>query len=185
LREYVLQQCSKQDVKKSGKGFSHYFENGTIREDVIEERDEKFKKQFETWIKCNWNLDNSCFYEFHDEELEDFYKPLIDAYHTKFGEIKHSQLRVYVKPPMTALGLHADTYSAFCRKNQCEVDNVFRSLTFVEDWQWGHYTLIGNNVCHQYKAGDSYQVKPNVFHCSGNMGMNPQITMNITGILQK
>ena len=183
LKEYVLQKCSKQEVKKSGKGFSHYFENGQVKNKIIEARDEKFKKQFDTWIKSNWTLDNSCYYEFHDEELGDFYKPLLDAYEQKFGHIKHKQLRVFVKEPMTSLGLHADTYGTFCRKHNCEIDDVFRAMTFVEDWQWGHYTLVGNEVCHQYRAGDSFKIKPNVFHCAGNMGFNPQITMNITGVL--
>ena len=183
LKEYVLELCNKQNPKTSGKGFSHYFENGKIKNDLINSRDQKFQKLFDMWMKSNWNLDNSCYYEFHDEELGDFYKPLINAYQEKFGYIKHKQLRVFVKSPMTALGLHADTYGTFCRKHNCNVNEVFRTMTFVEDWQWGHYTLIGNKVCHQYKAGDSFQIKPNIFHCSGNIGFNPQITMNITGIL--
>ena len=54
-------------------------------------------------------------------------------------------------------------------------------VTFIDDWEWGHYTLVGNEVLHQYQAGQTYQIKPNIFHCSGNMGFNPQITMNITG----
>ena len=110
-------------------------------------------------------------------------QPLMEAYQNKFGEIAQSQLRIYVKPPMTALGLHADTFGSYQRQHTKE-QSVFRALTFVEDWEWGHYTLIGNEVCHQYKAGDTVQVKPNVFHCVGNMGFNPQITMNITGVRQ-
>ena len=181
LKEYVLEQCSKQEVKKSGKGFSHYFENGQVRKEIIDGRDEKFKKQFAVWLKSNWTLDNSCFYEFHDEELGDFCKPLLDAYEQKFGHIKNKQLRIFVKPPMTSLGLHADTFGTYKRKYNVKENAVFRVMTFVEDWEWGHYTLMGNEVCHQYRAGDSVRINPNVWHCSGNMGFNPQITMNITG----
>lgn len=182
MTDHVIKMCESQDPKTSGKGFGHYFYNGEIDKKLVASRDRKFQKLFEVWQKSNWTMDNSCYYEFHDQELGDFYQPLIDAYQEKFGEIRHKQLRVFVKPPMTALGLHADTYGTYCRQFECEPEQVFRALTFVEDWQWGHYTLIGNTVCHQYTAGDSFHIKPNVFHCSGNIGFNPQITMNITGI---
>jgi len=184
LTDHILKMCETQDPKSSGKGFSHYFDDGKIKQDLIDSRDDKFRKLFEVWLNSNWTLDNSCFYEFHDKELGDFYQPLVDAYQEKFGQINHKQIRVFVKPPMSALGLHADTYGTFCREHNCEVESVFRALSFVQDWQWGHYTLVGNDVCHQYRAGDTVQIKPNVFHCVGNLGFNPQITMNITGVLE-
>lgn len=182
LSDHVLRLCENQDPKTSGKGFSHYIRDNAIRHEVIDDRDDKFKKLFDTWIKSNWTLDNSCFYEFHDNELGDFHGPLLQAYEDAFGKIKNTQLRVFVKQPMTALGLHADTFGTYRRKYDVQEDKVFRAMTFVDDWEWGHYTLIGNEVVHQYQAGDTVQIKPNVFHCSGNMGFNPQITMNITGV---
>jgi hypothetical protein len=184
LSEHVMKLCESQNPKTNGKGFGYYFENGNIKQSLIDSRDEKFRKLFNTWIKSNWTLENSCFYEFHDEELGDFYQPLINAYQEKFGYIKHKQLRVFIKPPMTAIGLHADTYGTFCRKHGCDINEVFRALTLVGDWQWGHYVLVGNEVCHQYREGDSVKINPNVFHCVGNIGFNPLITMNITGVLE-
>ena len=181
LTNFVLEMCEKQDPKTSGRGWSTYYQNEKLNHDKIKNRDIRFKKLFDTWIKSNWTMENSCFYEFHDEELGDFYQPLMEAYKNKFGEISQSQLRLYVKPPMTALGLHADTFGSYQKQHITE-QSVFRALTFIEDWEWGHYTLIGNEVCHQYKAGDTVQIKPNVLHCVGNMGFNPQITMNITGV---
>ena len=183
LASFVKEMCKGQDPKTSGKGWSAYYKDGKINHQKINGRDTKFKKLFETWLKSNWTLDNSCFYEFQDKELGDFYRPLLEAYQNKFGEISSSQLRVYVKPPMTALGLHADTFGSYQRQH-VKQESVFRALTFVEDWEWGHYTMIGNEVCHQYNAGDTVQIKPNVLHCVGNMGFNPQITMNITGVRQ-
>ena len=182
LEDYLIKQCKTQDPKTSGKGFSRYFDQGKIKQSEIDSRDEQFKKLFATWIASNWTLDNSCYYEFHDEELGDFYKPLLEAYQNKFGELKSHQLRANVRPPMTALGLHSDTFGAYRKKYDFKQSQVFRALTFISNWEWGHYTLIGNTVCHQYKAGSSVQIKPNVPHCTGNIGFNPQITMNITGI---
>ena len=66
LIEHVFELCKKQNPKTSGKGFSHYFENNTVKQNVINSRDNKFKKLFDTWLKANWTKDNSCFYEFHD-----------------------------------------------------------------------------------------------------------------------
>jgi hypothetical protein len=185
LTEHVFKLCETQDIKTSGKGWSHYFEDGKVKQSVIESRDEDFKKLFEVWQKANWTLENSCYYEFHNEELGDFYQPLLQAYENKFGKINLHQLRIFVKPPMTALGLHADTYGSFSRKHNVQPSKIFRSFTLVEDWEWGHYNLIGNNVLHQYEAGESYRINPNVFHLSGNLGFNPLITMNITGVLDE
>ena len=182
LVEHVFKLCETQDIQNSGRGWSHYFKNGEIQQSIIDSRDEGFKKLFEVWQNSNWNMDNSCYYEFHDEELGDFYKPLLDSYQTSFGTIDKHQLRVFVKPPMSALGLHADTYGSFSRKHNIDPSIIFRAFTVVEDWEWGHYTLIGNHVLHQYKSGESYRIKPNVFHLSGNFGFNPLITMNITGV---
>ena len=182
LVDYVFTLCETQDPKNSGKGFSYYFDKDEVKYHIINKRDAKFKKLFDTWMSCNWTKENSCFYEFHDHELGDFLKPLLDAYQNKLGDIKNPQIRVFVKPPMTALGLHADTFGTYTRKYKVKEQQVFRAFTLVEDWQWGHYSLIGNKVLHQYQAGQSYQIKPNVFHCVGNIGFNPQITMNITGV---
>jgi hypothetical protein len=182
ITEHVVKLCETQDPKNNGRGWAYYFENGKVKEDIVADRPESFQKMFEVWRKTGWTKDNSCFYEFQDEEMGDFYKVIVDAYQEKFGEMKHKQLRVFLKPPMTALGLHCDTYNSYSRKHNAEISKIFRVLTTVEDWQWGHYNLIGNNVVHQHRAGDCYQIKPNVFHLSGNLGFNPMITMNITGI---
>lgn len=181
LKRRVLGLCNSQDPKKSGRGWSHYFEHDKVREDIIKSRPQSFQKMFAVWQDCGWTKDNSCFYEFQDEELGDLYMPIIDVYEQKFGRLQNKQLRVFVKPPMTALGLHCDTYNSYSRKYNVEQSKIFRVFTLVEDWEWGHYNLVGNNVIHQHRMGECYQIKPNVFHLSGNLGFNPMITMNLTG----
>jgi len=180
--DFVLGLCEKQNPKNNGRGWSYYFKNGRVRHDVISKRPESFQKMFDTWLKTGWNHDNSCFYEFHDNELGEYYPVIMEAYEKMFGKLKNKQLRVFVKPPMTALGLHCDTYNSYARKHGVEQKQIFRAFTVMEDWQWGHYNLIGNEVLHQYRAGECYQINPNIFHLSGNMGFNPMITMNLTGV---
>ena len=185
LANDVIEMCKNHDLQDPNKGWSYYFKDGKLRQDVIDNKPESFKKMFQAWQDSNWTLENSCFYELHDEELLDWYPRICDAYQNKYGEHKNIQIRVFVKPPMTALGLHCDTYASYSRKYNVEVDDIFRAFTLVENWQWGHYVLLGNQVIHQYTAGDSYQIKPNVFHCVANIGFNPQITMNFTGIKER
>ncbi len=182
LSSHFIEKCSSQDRKANGKGWDYYFENGNLRQDIIESKSEGFQELFQVWLDTGWTHENSCYFEFWDEDLEDFYQPLLDAYFEFVGELKHTQIRLFIKPPMTTLGLHADTYNSYCRKHSINTDQVFRVQTFVEDWEWGHYNLIGNHVCHQYNAGQSQQIKQNVFHLSGNFGFNPMCTMNITGV---
>lgn len=182
IAEHVIDLCKTQDPKNNGRGWDYYFKDGKVREEVIADRPEGFQKMFEVWQKTGWTKDNSCFYEFQDQEMGDYYKVIVDAYQEKYGELRNTQLRVFLKPPMTALGLHCDTYNSYSRKHNADPSSIFRVFTLVEDWQWGHYNLIGNDIIHQHKAGDCYLIKPNVFHLSGNLGFNPMITMNITGI---
>ena len=182
LSNDIIDICKNHNPQDPEKGWSYYFDDGKVKQDVINSRPKSFQKMFEVWQDCNWTLENSCFYELHDEELLDWYPRIMDAYQNKYGEHKHVQIRVFVKPPMTALGLHCDTYNSYSRKYNVDVKDIFRAFTLVEDWQWGHYVLLGNQVIHQYTAGDSYQIKPNVLHCVANNGFDPQITMNFTGV---
>lgn len=183
LADFAFEQCKYQNRIDNKKGFRTYYnDDHSFDYDALTLKSDAAKEMIQTWIDSGWTLENSCYYEFHDEELGDFYKPLLNAYFEKWGELKNPMLRLFVKPPMTALGLHCDTYNTFTKKYNCSTDNVIRIHTFIEDWQWGHYTLIGNHVCHQYTAGQSQRISENIFHCSGNIGFNPLITMNITGI---
>ena len=50
---------------------------------------------------------------------------------------------------------------------------------------WGHYFCVGNNVVHQWKAGDIITWEPHIHHCGSNAGMTPKITLNITGLVEK
>ena len=181
----IYQMCDAQgDPRKNNRGFSYYLnENLDIDFEKFEDRDERFKRLMNLWIDSGWTADNSCFWEFHDEELGEFYEPLLKEYSSIYPDVQHSQIRVIVKPPMTALGLHADTYGTFTRKYNVPKEQVFRVLTFAQDWDWGHYFLMGNHVCHQYSAGDSYKVNPNVWHLSANNGVNPKVTVTYTGII--
>ena len=55
-------------------------------------------------------------------------------------------------------------------------------LIFLEDWNWGHFIQVGNNVLSNWKAGDIYTYKYGMYHLSCNVGLEPKYTMQITGM---
>ena len=181
----VLELCNEQgDPRRNQRGFSYYLDDDlNIDPSKFQDRDKKFQRLMSLWKESGWTADNSCFWEFHDEEIGEFYQPLLSKYRELYPNVKNAQIRVVVKPPMTALGLHADTYGTFTRKYNVDKDQVFRVVTFAQDWDWGHYFLMGNHVCHQYTAGTSYRVQPNVWHLTANNGINPKVTITYTGII--
>jgi hypothetical protein len=184
LCEQAIKLCTRQgDPKHNNRGFSYYLnDNLEIDPETFKDRDVKFKKLMSLWQRTRCNADNSCYWEFHDDEIGDLYSPLLETYKKLYPFVDKCQIRVVVKPPMSALTMHADTYGTYSRKYSVSKDQVFRVLTFCEDWQWGHYFLLGNHVCHQYRAGDSFRVKPDVWHMTANMGVNPKISMTFTGV---
>ena len=56
-----------------------------------------------------------------------------------------------------------------------------RYSLFLEDWTWGHYFAAGNNIIHQWKQGDIIELPNQMHHVTCNAGMEPKLTMTITG----
>jgi len=52
----------------------------------------------------------------------------------------------------------------------------------LEDWQWGHFMQIGNNVITHWKAGDTYTWNYGMYHLAANVGITPRISAQITGM---
>ena len=54
-------------------------------------------------------------------------------------------------------------------------------LVQLNDWNWGHYVAVGNDVIHQYKMGDIHCWPEGIYHCTGNAGLWPRYCLTITG----
>ena len=184
---FVIDLCSHQDPITSRRGWSAYLDNDfkNVDPDTYKDKDDTFLSLMNTWQQSNCNKYNSCYYEFYDNELQEFEQIIKNSFTDLVGDIKDCFIRVSVKPPMTGLILHADTYNSYSRKHNVDTDNIVRYITTIEPWEWGHYLLIGNECIHQWKSGETYQIKPNVFHCTGNFGFNPKILLTITGHKRK
>ena len=56
-----------------------------------------------------------------------------------------------------------------------------RVLLFVDDWHWGHFLQVGNQVVSNWKKGDIYSWKSDRYHLATNSGITKRYTIAITG----
>ena len=93
------------------------------------------------------------------------------------------QIMFLEQPPGKCIPWHRDSYNNY-RRNFAKVDDdteVIRYLVQLNDWNWGHYVLVGNDVIHQYKIGDIHCWPEGIYHATGNVGYWPRYCLTITG----
>lgn len=93
------------------------------------------------------------------------------------------QIMFLEQPPGKCIPWHRDSYNNY-RRNFAKVADdveVIRYLVQLNDWQWGHYVLVGNDVIHQYKIGDIHCWPEGIYHATGNVGYWPRYCLTITG----
>lgn len=59
-----------------------------------------------------------------------------------------------------------------------------RYLIFLQDWKIGHFVQLENQVVTDWKAGDCWFFCNNTFHLGTNAGLEPFISMQISGFQQ-
>ena len=80
--------------------------------------------------------------------------------------------------------LHFDTYHTVVDRANLSEDDRFkvkRYLMFLEDWDWGHFVQVGNNVLTNWKAGQIYTWNYGMYHLTANAGKSTKWTCQITG----
>lgn len=95
------------------------------------------------------------------------------------------QIMFLKQPPGKAIPWHRDSYNNY-RRNFAKVSDdteVIRYLVQLNDWNWGHYVLIGNTVLHQYRLGDIHCWPEGIYHATGNVGYWPRYCLTITGMV--
>ena len=94
-------------------------------------------------------------------------------------------------PPGRFLPWHFDTYHRLRQtpltlgeiKDLKKKNNIRRYIVFLEDWHWGHFLQIGNDVVANWHAGDMYTWDPFRFHLAVNAGIKYRYTLTITGLI--
>jgi len=117
------------------------------------------------------------YYEVGTPELNKICQPIL-----KQIPLLNPEVRLFIQTPGQAIPLHVDAYESYSLRSEISYDKIVRHVVFIEDWDWGHYLLIGNDSIHQWQAGDSYRIDRGVWHCSANCGLSPKLTMSITGM---
>jgi hypothetical protein len=111
---------------------------------------------------------------------------LPDEYHT-FAKTIFSDysLSVIKQMPGQTIPEHFDTFYKFSEKNKCNKEDVCRLNFFLEDWKPGHYFEIMYEPYTKWGKMNFKIIRYNEPHLSGNMGMEPKYTMQITGLYEE
>tara|TARA_B100000497_G_C7684271_1_gene414401 strand:- start:1533 stop:2201 length:669 start_codon:yes stop_codon:yes gene_type:complete len=95
------------------------------------------------------------------------------------------QIMMLEQRPGKFIPWHRDSYNNY-RRNFAKVSDdteVIRYLVQLNDWQWGHYVSVGNDVIHQYKMGDIHCWPEGIYHSTANAGYWPRYSLTITGVV--
>ena len=142
---------------------------------------------FETckqWMVQNdYNEHNTRYFKFANEELERFFDPLKAMFEDTLEDMTMS---LFVQPAGQTMPGHVDTYSSYMRKTgeYPDYSRLRRYMTFVSDWDWGHFFHYGNHVMQPWEAGDTWDLVGGIYHGSANCGVTPKITMHWSGKLK-
>ena len=123
--------------------------------------------------ETNWGLDPE-----HNKELN----RLIGKDNFKLLGIDPDNVlvRLLEYKPGNMLPLHSDGMEGFRRLYGKQ--NARRFFVAVSDWDWGHVLQAHDNIISHWKTGDTWEIKPGVFHCSANFGIKNKYTFTITGV---
>lgn len=160
-----------------------------IKVSVIVNSDKKLKKakldnRIQSFRDWGYKKEQTEYIQIFSREYPDLFKKFI-----KLSGLSYATSSLIKQYPGNIIPWHYDTHITFKNKikkhKNLQNKKILRYMVFLTDWNWGHYFCVGNNVVHQWKAGDIITWEPHVHHCGSNAGMTPKITLNITGLVEK
>lgn len=146
-------------------------------------KNKKLNTRIDAFKKWGYKKEQTKFVQIFSHEYPKLFEKFI-----KLSKLSNASASIIKQYPGNILPWHYDTHVTFkdlIKKNKnLKNKKVIRYMIFLTDWSWGHYFGIGNNVIHQWKAGDMITWEPFMHHCGSNSGMSPKITLNITGFVE-
>lgn len=109
----------------------------------------------------------------YTEYNTEYYQAFIDLFTDK-------SISVIKQLPGQTIPLHTDTFHVLSSKLNVDPRDCIRILVFLEDWKTGHYFEINDRPILQWKKGDEVIINYGEKHLSGNMGIEPKYTLQIT-----
>lgn len=96
---------------------------------------------------------------------------------------RHFSWSVYRMTPGCVLPDHSDTYARFCEIYDIhDIDQIFRAVVYLEDWQSGHYGEVDGKPIIMWNAGDYIVWRGDTLHLAANNGKTDRYTLQITGV---
>ena len=157
-----------------------YFKKIVVAEN-FKSKNKDVQKRIKEFRKWGFNEHNTVSYQCFDDEYPNFFKKI-----NKISGLINPSTYLIRQDPGQSLPWHYDTFIGYMNKNNIKSDkSIARYIVMVEDWDWGHYLLIGDYSIHQWKKGDIYMIPYRMHHTSVCAGMKPKLTVIVTGVSDK
>ncbi len=134
-------------------------------------------------IQAGYNSTNTLLkqkYFFDKKSMPDWSRKIL-----KMSKLENAYLVVHMNPPGSTNPWHYDTFAGMSKMKTDPKSKVkkkiMRVLLFVDDWHWGHFLQVGNQVVSNWKKGDIYSWKSDRYHLATNSGITKRYTIAITG----
>lgn len=104
----------------------------------------------------------------------------------QFNFLQFPKFSIQRLRPGMMLPMHSDRYGFF--KTQCpetSIDSIIRVIVFLENWQSGHISEVGQRPHTDYKAGFWMSWTGYTPHLAANLGHTDRYTLQITGIMNQ
>jgi len=140
---------------------------------------EKLNSRIDEFRKWGFTEHNTKSLQMADKDFPEVFKPF-----KEFSGLDFCNVVALKQYPGQCLPWHIDTLVGIRNEYGLSDDtDIVRYSLVLEDWKWGHYFLAGNSVLHQWKQGDIIQLPSNMHHTTCNSGMEPKLTMTVTGVV--
>jgi hypothetical protein len=97
-------------------------------------------------------------------------------------DLDHVGTSYYKMMPGDLLPYHNDTYARFIKAFNVKINDIWRVIVFMQDWQPGFLFEIDSQPLNQYPAGTFVAWQGDAPHMAGNLGSLPRYTLQITGV---
>ena len=137
-------------------------------------RADAFEDQNKKYHRAGFTAENTTYKQSFDvgQDAIDFASTLFDR----------CTISVMWQTPGHTLPSHVDTFYQASKKFNVDPIKCCRVNIFLEDWISGHYFEINEKPILQWSKGDAIIILKDEPHLSGNFGMRPKYTMQITGV---
>ena len=99
--------------------------------------------------------------------------------------LEKTGLSYYKMMPGDILPYHGDTFARYRAYHAVSIEQIWRVIVFLQDWQPGFLFEMEGRPITQYRAGDWVAWQGGAEHMAGNLGRVPRYTLQITGVMDR